>query len=327
MGTGTLCVPVASVRVFSVKATAWAALQRSRTRTPVVSNAVVCIRGCCLASGFLVRFFLRLSCEKQKSMVRPLPRSFRPASIGNRLRGIGAIAGVVIVLAALTPGARAQSQKIGNYSGAFGDYYVGVLYRAGKYAQATALARGLLDDNAAAKTMACAAFVRQADFVTRIAERRGLVATPKAVGSQARVALAVQVKAMRRWVRGEQPVVGFLPMAARVMGWTSTQLDEAVPVSIVASGPGDARIAVLESVMPPDVISSSDYRPVEPSVAPVAAAVVTPPEKVKAAVFGRPLALGAGADVKKARGSAAKGSAPVTGGGKLDDWMERAFTN
>jgi len=260
-------------------------------------------------------------------MVRPLPRSFRPVAIGHRQRSIVTVAGVVIVLAALTSGARAQSYKIGNYSGGFGDYYVGVLYRAGKYAEATALARGLLDDNAAAKTTACAALVRQADVVTRLAERRGLVATPEALSVQARVALAVQVHAMRRWVRGEQPVIAMMPMSARVMGWTSTQLDEAVPVSIVAAGPGDAGIAVVETAMPLNVISSIDYRSSEPSVLPAVVGVVTPAEKGNAGGFGRPSALGAGGAAKKSREPVAKAPASGSASGNLDDWRERAFTN
>lgn len=253
---------------------------------------------------------------------RPFRSSFAPAG-GYRLRVIFAVAGVAMAAGALTHGARAQSHRIGNFSGAFGDYYVGVLYRAGKYAEATSLAKGLLDYGGARKTAGCVSLVRQAVLVARLRVRNG---TPGPAG-----ALAVQVRAMRRWVHGDSALVAFVPKAARVMGWTSADLAEVQPVSIVASGPGGAELAVVHAVIPVTVILSSEVRPAAPIAVPVAvAAVVTPVETVKSGGLARPAALGAGGSFKKVRGPslapapvAAKGNSA----GKLDEWMERAFTN
>lgn len=230
-----------------------------------------------------------------------------------------AFAGYVVAVGPTTQSARVQSHQIGNYSGAFSDYYAGVLYRAGKYAQAAALAQGLLDYGGAGKPAASADLVRQASLVKRLGVHQGKHGSP--------VVLAIQVQAMRRWVRGEAQFVAFVPKAARVMGWTSEDLIEVTPQSIVASGPGGSELAVVPTLMPATVISSSEVRTAAAAAEPVAAvAVVMPSEKLKPGALTRPAALGAGGALKRVREHAAA-SGKGSGSGRLDEWMERAFTN
>ncbi len=237
---------------------------------------------------------------------------------------MSALASMIIVFAP----AVAVAERAPHFSGRFGDYYVGVLYRAGRYLDATALAKNLLDANWTRRELACVNTVLRADLVAQIHRRMGRKhPDPGVLGAGV---LGAHVSALRQWVRGPEAApspmqletAGIPPtIASRVMGWHRAGLAATDPVPLRATPATEypARITipvVRETTLNQVVQPAKSYEPPRLKPADVAPAEPEPaPEPVR-----KPKAA-----PRTATSSQSKKPAPPTQ--HLEPWMERVFVN
>ena len=242
---------------------------------------------------------------------------------------MSALAWLIIVFAPTV----AVAERAPHFSGGFGDYYVGVLYRAGRYLDATALAKNLLDADWTRRELACVNTVLRANLVVQIHRRMGRKHPDPGVlrsGVLGAIVLGARVSALRQWVRGPEAApspmqletAGIPPtIASRVMGWHRVRLAATDPVPLRATPateyPARITIPVLrettlkqvaqpaKSYEPPR-LKPADVAPAEPEPAP------EPVRKPKAAP-------------RTATSSQSKKPAPPTQ--HLEPWMERVFVN
>lgn len=216
------------------------------------------------------------------------------------------------------------------FSSGFGNYYVGVLYRNGKYLDAAALAKTLLDGDWISKETACAGGINQAYLVVQIYRRLGR--------DEAAVALlGVKVRALRNWVRG--PDLERVPAEAataavrqetesktRVMGWQKTNLGPTVPVPLEATPATviSARIAapvLREAIVNYTVQSAKTFTPPAPPAS-------SPPVGKRAKVDPEPAPKPIIRKIRPpAQTATASDSKPVAPAQRMEEWMERAFIN
>ena len=136
--------------------------------------------------------------------------------------------------------ALAAPERASYVNAGFADYYVGVLYRGGKYLDAAVLAKNLLDGDWITKEADCVAAMTRAYLVMQIAHRLGRVEPIAGL-------MGAQVQALRHWVRGADPVLPALAGSTvaetvvaiseaepktRVMGWTKENLGFADPLPL-----------------------------------------------------------------------------------------------
>ena len=210
---------------------------------------------------------------------------------------------------------RVDAHGFAVFCGGFGDYYVSVLYRAGKYAQAATLATSLVDYGVSRKGVRVLAGVRDAGRIAMILERIGR--------PEAAPLLATQVRALRRWARGEVEAVASSARPPRVMGWTSVELPASAPLVVSSAAPvsvpSDPGVPMVYAVAVRDVLDSVDGKPVTEAARPPEAAIAPPVVVAKPA---RPRIA-----VKKPKSLPASASTGVAKApsGQIEGWVENAF--
>ncbi|MEQ1695934.1 MAG: hypothetical protein ABL901_08850 [Hyphomicrobiaceae bacterium] len=252
-------------------------------------------------------------------MVR-LPQPVHAPFINNRRKAAGGIVVALGSFAAIITCARADSSRPPHFSGAFADYYVGVLYRDGKYRGAASLAKGLIDGGWISKEAACVSSVTRAYLVVQIARRLGR-------GQPAISALGAQVQAMRHWVRGSDPsrsaagdvaAIASLDAKTRVLGWHKMALEPAGPIQLEATPAREQAALMAVPVLAATVLGhavqpSKTYE--QPPPKPVA--VLREPEPV-ARKSRKP---------KSAREASGPGAKAATPNPQSEPWMEKVFVN
>ena len=262
---------------------------------------------------------------KQKSVVRLPHSSSALFAAKSRRRLAGVFVCALASFAVLKTCAVAASGRTPNFSGGFGDYYVGVLYRGGNYLDATALAQGLLDSKWTIKEAECVRSINRAYLLVQIYRRLGR--DQPALGL-----LGAQVQALRHWVRGPEAVPGPVqataaavqPVASartRVLGWHMINLEASRPVPLAAT---PATVIALKMAAPllqetpikQAVRPTKSYEPPRPKT--VAVAPVEPETAPK------PVVRKQRPSVKAVATTEAKPLAPPQ---RMEDWAEKAFVN
>lgn len=252
-------------------------------------------------------------------------RFFARSHAGRRKRIL--LASALLACAAVPPASQAQTAtgqttRLISFSGAFGDHVARVLYRSGRYGQAVTLVTNLLDAGLSRQSGERSLTVRRANAVSAMLKRAGNIAA-------APLTYAVQVKAIRYWMRGDEPAIAFVSRGARVMGWATTGLAEVQPLPLAAALPGGAGIPVVRTASPVLVVASHEPKPA-PHVAPATEPPppAAEPPKPKSGLVARPAALGAGPGVKKVRRAPQGASVDEPKAHAAhDDWTSRVFAH
>ena len=253
-------------------------------------------------------------------MVR-LPHTSAVEQLNMSRSGRGLLLASVVSFFCLNSSSLAQSNRMAQLSGGFGNYYVGVLYRGGKYLDATALAKGLLDGHWITKEAACVRLMYRANLVAQIYRRLGRERTGFML-------LAVRVQAVRYWVRGSDIVRASSKVArvaanhrTRVLGWQKTLLQATTPLPLNAALapeiiPARTIVPIVREAVFKNSEAAKSYNPPVVKTIATAPAIQEPTHK--------PVARKAKSITRAATAAASRSPASAQ---RLESWMEKAFVN